>query len=130
MRRRSTALLGCVAALALAGQVAAKPAEPALDRVLVRGTEFELVLSKAKVRPGRVIVQFLNDGEDPHDLRLQRRGDTSELGVGEIGPGEVASLDTRLRRRSTYALWCSLDGHREAGMEATLRTRKRRARID
>jgi hypothetical protein len=84
------------------------------------------VLSKQKVTPGRVIVQFVNAGEDPHDLRLRRLGRTAELGLGEIGPGEVANLDTHLHRRSRYVLWCSLPGHRELGMEATLRTRKRR----
>lgn len=92
----------------------------------MRGVEFDLTLSKQKLRPGRVIVQFLNDGEDPHDLRLQRRGDTAELGIGEIVPGEYENLDAHLRKASTDVLWCSLDGHREAGMEATLRTRKRR----
>jgi uncharacterized cupredoxin-like copper-binding protein len=32
----------------------------------------------------------------------------------------------RLKRGSTYQLWCSLPQHRERGMEATLRVGKRR----
>jgi hypothetical protein len=99
----------------------------------VRGTEFDLTLSKPMLRPGRAIVQFLNDGEDPHDLRLQRLGATGdpegpELGIGVVGPGEYANLEASLRKRSTYVMWCSLSDHRERGMEATLRTKKKRLR--
>jgi hypothetical protein len=126
MRLRATLAGLAAAALGAAGTAAAKPEEPVPDRVLVRGTEFNLTLSKAKVAPGRVIVQFLNDGEDPHDLRLARVGNDGEFGFGEVGPGDYENLDARLRKRSTYVMWCSLSGHRELGMEATLRTKKRR----
>jgi uncharacterized cupredoxin-like copper-binding protein len=113
------------AAAVLAAALAA-PAMGAPDRVLARGSEWEITLSKRKVKPGRVIVQFLNDGEDAHDLRLQRDGGGPELGIGELEPGDYANLDVRLRRASTYRLWCSLPQHRERGMEATLRVAKRR----
>lgn len=118
------AAAGC---LALAGVAGAKLA-PDPERVLVRGVEFDLTVSKAKLRPGRAIVQFLNDGEDPHDLRLQRTdvAGAPESGVGVLPPGEYANLDTRLRKRATYVLWCSLADHRARGMEARLKTRKRR----
>jgi hypothetical protein len=121
-----------IAALALAGDVsAAKPKpHPGPDRVQARGSEFDLILSKPKVRPGRVLVQFLNDGEDPHDLRLQRIDAlgapvAEEFGVGVLAPGAYESLDTRLDKRATYVLWCSLSDHRARGMEAVLRTKKR-----
>lgn len=109
---------------------AAKPAPQPPDRVQVRGSEFNLTLSKSKVIPGRVIVQFLNSGEDAHDLRLQRLGpggpEGPELGVGEVEPGAYANLDAHLRKASSFVLWCSLKDHRLLGMEATLRTRKHR----
>jgi len=113
-------------ALLVAAPAASKPADPVPDRVMVRGSEFDLVLSKTKVKPGRVIIQFVNAGEDPHDLRIAKLGQAGEFGFGEVGPSEYESVDTRLRKRSTYLLWCSLSDHRELGMEATLRTKKRR----
>ena len=127
MRRHVLAALAV--ALVLAASASAETA-PVPDRVQARGTEFDLTLSKQKLRPGRAIVQFINDGEDAHDLRLQRLGadgvaEGPELNAGVVGPGEYANLDTRLRKRSTYALWCSLSDHRQRGMEATLRTKKR-----
>jgi hypothetical protein len=115
-----------VACLGLFAAAPANSAEQLPDRVMARGSEFDLVLSKTKVDPGRVIVQLVNDGEDPHDLRLQRVGGKTELGVGPVGPGAVVNLDTQLRKRARYVLWCSLSDHRALGMEATLRTRKRR----
>ena len=122
--------LAAIAVLGLAATAWAAP-DPVPDRVQVRGTEYDLTLSKQKLRPGRAIVQFLNDGEDPHDLRVQRLGATGlpegpELTIGVVEPGAYENLDAHLRKRSTYLLWCSLSDHRQLGMEANLRTKKRR----
>jgi hypothetical protein len=97
----------------------------------VSGSEYDLLLSRTRLRPGRAIVQFLNAGEDAHNLRLQRVKSSGaqvgpELGVGEVEPGAYENIDARLRKRSTYVLWCSLGDHRERGMEAFLRTRRHR----
>jgi hypothetical protein len=124
------ALAVCLGALTAPAFVPAKPTEQIPDRVQVRGSEFDLTLSKGRLTPGRVIVQFVNSGEDAHDLRMQRLGPAGqegpELGVGEVAPGEYANLDIHLRKGSSYVLWCSLKEHRPLGMEATLRTRKHR----
>ena len=111
----------------LAGAAPAKP-PPDPSRVLLSGVEFDLTLSRQMLRPGRVISQVLNQGEDPHNLRLQRTDlpGKPEFGFGELGPGEYENLDVRLGKRATFTLWCSLAEHRGLGMEATLRTKKRR----
>ena len=122
------AALATLAVLAISPLAAGKPAERPPHRAQVRGSEYDLVLSKPKLRPGRVIIQFLNAGEDSHDLRLQRRGEGAEFGFGSVEPGGYENLDARLRKGSTYILWCSLSDHRQRGMEATLRTRRHRHR--
>ena len=131
MRAPALALVAVVA-LGAAPVAGAKP-PPAPDRVQVRGLEYDLLLSKAKLTPGRAIVQFLNAGEDAHNLRLQRLDPSGaqvgpELGVGEVEPGAYENIDAHLRKRSKYVLWCSLADHRERGMEAFLRTRRHRHR--
>lgn len=89
--------------------------------------EFTLVLSRTRVKPGPAIIQYTNTGEDPHDLRVQRRGSKRVRSLPELEPGGVDSLSfKRLKPASRYDLWCSLDGHRESGMEARLKVRKRR----
>jgi plastocyanin len=128
---RAAALLAVAAALVAGTGVAGAKPQPAPARVQVRGLEFDLLLSKAKLRPGRAIVQFLNAGEDAHNLRLQRvdafgAPAGAEFGVGEVQPGAYENIDAHLRKRSTYVLWCSLQDHRARGMEAFLRTRRHR----
>jgi plastocyanin len=121
-----------VAALLSASVAGAKPSsEPVPDRVGVRGSEFDLLLSKRKVKPGRVIVQFVNAGEDPHDLQLQRLAPDGtqvgpQVGAGVVTPGSYDNLDLHLKKGSRYVLWCSLADHRQRGMEATLRVGKHR----
>jgi hypothetical protein len=97
-----------------------------LTRVLVRAQEFDLLLSSLKVNPGSAVVQYYNDGEDPHDLQIQRVGDAGVAAIPELPPGELGEIGIELRRRSRYLMWCSLSNHRELGMEATLRVRRKR----
>jgi hypothetical protein len=129
--KRAISILAAAAALS-SSVAGAKPSpHPVPDRVGVRGSEFDLLLSKGKVKPGRVIVQFVNAGEDPHDLQLQRLGPDGtqvgpQLGAGVVGPGTYDNLDLHLKKGSRYVLWCSLADHRQRGMEATLKVGKHR----
>jgi uncharacterized cupredoxin-like copper-binding protein len=105
----------------LAGLCAA-PAEAAPSRLLVESREFNFVLSRQSVKAGGAIVQLVNRGEDPHDLRLRRIGGRGGGTVGETLPGELGEWEGRLRR-GRYRLWCTLEGHRALGMRAVLRVR-------
>jgi hypothetical protein len=109
-----------LAALVLA--LCATPAEAAPSRLLVESREFNLVLSRSSVRAGDAIVQLVNRGEDPHDLRLRRVGGRGGGTVAETLPGELGEWEGRLRR-GRYRLWCTLEGHRDLGMRAVLRVR-------
>lgn len=130
MSRRSRLLLApLVVALAV---VSASPAsagqkadEKLPSRLLVTAREYHLTLSKAKIGGGGAIVQLYDYGEDPHNLLLQRVGGGRVFDVGEVESGETGELRLRLKRRSTYRLWCSLADHAALGMEATLRTKRR-----
>ena len=64
-------LVALLAALAVGAPIAhAKPRPP--SRMQVTSSEFEFVVSRAKLRQGRAIVELVNLGEDPHDLALRR----------------------------------------------------------
>jgi hypothetical protein len=128
VQRRAVALLcGLMATAVLL--VAPAPAR-APSRLLVAGDEWHLQLSRARIERGPALIQFLNRGEDDHDLRLQRLSTSSSTPKPVARwrvtvPGDVSSLSLRLRR-GRYRLWCSLPGHRELGMRATLRVSSRR----
>jgi hypothetical protein len=90
-------------------------------------SERSFSLSRTRVPPGLAIIQYTNTGEDPHDVRIRRRGSATILELPETEPGGVATFPLmKLKQDSKYIIWCSLDGHRESGMEADLRVRRRR----
>ena len=123
--RVAGAALIALMAFAPAG-AGAKPADPSPSRLLVTAREFSFTLSKPKLDAGRSIIQLYNYGEDPHDLRIQRVGGPTVTDLGEVLPGQTGTLDTKLRRKSTYRLWCSIPGHADLGMTATLKTSAKR----
>ena len=105
----------CTAFFALAAP--AQAAAP--SRVLVEATEFRFTLSRTTVKPGPAIVQLAIRGEDPHDLKVRRIGAASVSAVPETLPGGVAEWRGKLKR-GRYELYCSLPGHKRAGMRAVL----------
>jgi hypothetical protein len=114
------AFASVLAAPAMSGSAPPKPP----TRVLVRAQEFNLLLSRLRADPGSAVIQYYNDGEDSHDLVVQRASDPDAVAIPELPPGELGELALELRRRSRYVMWCSLPNHRELGMEATLRVRR------
>jgi plastocyanin len=93
------------------------------SRVLVEATEFRFTLSRTTVKPGPAIVQLAIRGEDPHDLKLvpagKARSSRAPAAVPETAPGAVAEWRGTLTK-GTWTLYCSLLGHKKAGMRATL----------
>ncbi len=122
-------LAAALAVLSIAGAAAAEARAPsrAPSRLMVSGDEFSLMLSRGTVKRGPAVIQFVNRGEDPHDLRLARIGAsaTRMVSAPETRPGGLVELETRLST-GRYRLWCSLPGHRERGMRATLTVRRAR----
>jgi hypothetical protein len=128
--RRRAAAVACGGLVAAAGLVAAPaPGARSPARLLVAGDEWHLQLSRARIIRGDALIQFVNRGEDDHDLRLQRISSSSTpkpVARWRVTvPGDVSSLSLRLRT-GRYRLWCSLPGHRSLGMRATLRVSSRR----
>ncbi len=127
MRLKAVAVAAVLSAVVIqSAGAAAKPTDPVPSRLLVTAREYGFTLSRPKVDAGPSIIQLYNYGEDPHDLKLQRAGGRTISELGEVGPGDTGRLDLKLRRKSRYALWCSIPGHAELGMVATLRTSAKR----
>jgi len=95
------------------------PGVPLSRYVSVTSREFTLTLSRPLVGVGEVTIELRNHGEDPHDLVVERSG--SSVGSwGEIGPGAVSTKKLALSTGS-YKLFCSIEGHEQLGMKATLK---------
>jgi hypothetical protein len=116
-----------LAAVALAACVLVVPAGaalPPLGRVQVTAKEFYFTLSRQSLQAGPAIIELVNFGEDPHDLRLQRVGGAHIAGTPEVQPGDYYDLSVTLLP-GKYNLWCSIANHRALGMHAILTVRKR-----
>jgi plastocyanin len=119
-RARAASAAAVGAALFLAGTSLLQAAStPAPVRIQVVAREYSFVLSRLRVKAGPAIVELVNDGQDAHDLRLQRHGALHIAGIGTVPAGGHADLSLRLLP-GRYSLWCSLANHRALGMSATL----------
>ncbi len=101
--------------------LAAPPPRPARVQIVAR--EFSFALSRPVLKAGPVIVELVNFGQDPHDLKLQRIGSGQVQELGLVGPGRRVDLITRLAP-GRYRLWCSLADHDALGMHAVLVVRR------
>jgi plastocyanin len=88
-------------------------------RVQVSAKEFFFALSRRTVVAGPAIVELVNFGEDPHDLRMERMGGGRLWKTPVVFPGAYYDLNATLVP-GRYRLWCGIANHRQLGMEATL----------
>jgi plastocyanin len=94
--------------------------EAPLSHLSVKAIEWSYTLSRPEVDAGEVIVELNNQGEDPHNLQLQREGSAEPpLSVPVAAPTKRKTARFTLSP-GPYRLYCSLDQHDEKGMHATL----------
>lgn len=104
--------------------VAPLPEEPEVEgpasHLGVKADEWSYTLSRPEVSAGKVIVELNNQGEDNHNLKLEREGSGEPpLAVPEAAPAQQKTASFTLSA-GTYRLYCSLFEHDEKGMHATL----------
>jgi plastocyanin len=95
---------------------------PAVDgatspRFEVHATEMAYDPDAVAVEAGEVEVVLYNDGDLYHDLRIE-----DQPFIAEAGSGQKATQHVTLEEGS-YRFFCSISGHREAGMEGVLEVR-------
>ena len=66
---------------------------------------------------GKVTIDFTNDSSLSHDVKIEGNGISGEGTDKVTGGSTSATLDLK---PGTYTFYCSVDGHRAAGMEGTL----------
>jgi FtsP/CotA-like multicopper oxidase with cupredoxin domain len=78
-------------------------------------TEFAIE-GPSEIGAGPTRLEVSNEGSVLHNLTLDGGPATPDLNAGESATLDVGTLDP-----GTYLIFCSIAGHREAGMEATLK---------
>lgn len=80
-------------------------------------------VSSATSAAGALEIDSRNASSVPHDIALQEGTAGRVLGEGEtVSNGGVSSVSVSLRA-GRYTFYCTLPGHREAGMQGTLTVR-------
>jgi len=74
-----------------------------------------------EARVGEVSIDYTNPSEVPHNVAIE--GDGEELAQGETVTGGDTGTATAALEAGEYIYFCSIPGHREAGMEGTLTVR-------
>ncbi len=94
---------------------------PAHVQVTAEDTEaFRFVLSRPSVPAGKVIVEFVNHGQDEHNLNALEAAEGQDAGtIPNTAPGAHPTLTLQMKP-GDYTLFCSLPGHEAKGMKATL----------
>jgi plastocyanin len=97
---------------------AGKPV-PAGHTIQVSEAEFKITVPAQKLTPGKVTFAVRNAGKIGHDLVVSGPGVTGAAKTPLLNPGQTAKVTVTLAAGS-YTLYCSVPGHRAAGMSAKL----------
>lgn len=100
------------------GDGAPEVSVPASPRLELAASEMRYDPSSIAVEGGDVPVVLRNAGQVIHDLRIEDK----PTFLLEAPPGQTATTTWRLGK-GRYRMYCSLAGHRAAGMEGILEVR-------
>ncbi|NIR30812.1 MAG: hypothetical protein GWN84_16150 [Gammaproteobacteria bacterium] len=89
------------------------------DGLKVLLSEWSIGFASANVDDGELTVNVSNDGSAQHNLVIESAAGRRYVQTPLLNPGESRTLSVELPA-GTYNLYCSVPGHRPAGMEATL----------
>ncbi|HEX6491434.1 MAG TPA: plastocyanin/azurin family copper-binding protein [Gaiellaceae bacterium] len=101
------------------GSTVASPTTPGSKKIPVSETEFKIALPAQSLAAGRYELDLTNNGHVGHDLVVQGPGVSNEKTL-VLGPGKKAALQVTLKP-GTYDLYCSVDSHKQLGMDLKLK---------
>lgn len=88
-----------------------------VQEITVIGSEFYFSPSQITVDAGKPVkITFQNNGGSPHDLVIEELGARTSV----IGGGRTEILEFTPSSAGSYTFFCSVGGHRVAGMEGHL----------
>lgn len=119
--RTTTVLLAAVFALTACGGggdegASGEPVDAGDGTVTIEASDLAFDPEQVSAAAGEIEVELNNVGAVEHDFVVEEAGDTE---VVRADPGETATGSIELEA-GTYTFYCSVPGHREAGMEGTL----------
>lgn len=94
-------------------------AAPAGSTIAVTEKEFQITVPSTTLAPGTYTFDVKNIGKLSHDLVFQGPNVSGKEGTPLIAPGGTGKVTVTLAK-GDYTLYCSVAGHRQAGMVTKL----------
>jgi uncharacterized cupredoxin-like copper-binding protein len=88
------------------------------ETVKISETEYKLTPSDVSVKPGEVTFDVTNDGSTLHNLEVEGPGE--EAKTDDLDAGASGQVTVDLSKPGTYEMYCTIDGHRDLGMEGEI----------
>jgi plastocyanin len=82
------------------------------------GGDLAFVQKSLTAKAGKDTIEFTNESSLPHDVKIEENG--KEIGGTEVVTGGKAEATVSLDAGEPYIYFCSVPGHRQAGMEGKL----------
>jgi uncharacterized cupredoxin-like copper-binding protein len=98
-----------------AAEARATTSSSAARTIAVSEAEFKIAVPSASLTPGKYTFVVKNAGKLAHDLVFEGSNVSGREGTSLIQPGGTAKVTVSLTK-GDYTLYCSVDGHRAAGM--------------
>lgn len=86
------------------------------QEITIAGTEFALSPSLINVRVGPVKITFKNEGNIGHNFVIEGLGVATKI----LEKGQSETIEFVATSAGSYQFFCSMSGHRTAGMEGVL----------
>jgi uncharacterized cupredoxin-like copper-binding protein len=86
--------------------------------VNVTESEFKITLSQPTFKPGTYTFKVVNQGKFPHNLTIEGPG-VDKTASPTLQGGQAGELTVTLKAGS-YEFWCSVDSHKDKGMDMTV----------
>ncbi len=87
--------------------------------VKVTEKEFSITPSNVSATAGKITFEIKNTGSVAHDIGIDVNGtvQTSPL----VSPGKTETWSVTISTPGTYQMYCTVPGHKEAGMTGTIK---------
>ena len=114
---------GSSATSTAASSTAAAPAGgggSALTQAADPSGQLKFTKSSLAAKAGKVTIKFTNASQLPHNFTIQQGTSGAQVGATPTFSGGGTKTLTVTLKPGTYTFFCSVDGHRAAGMQGTL----------
>ena len=96
------------------------PVAPGAREIAVDARSFEFDPSTIDVSAGEDVAIRLHSEDQTHDFVIEAKGKEPKEHVVEVSGGKTATGGFSIADPGKYSFYCSLPGHRAAGMKGTI----------